>query len=214
MLWFSRNQAVHKRVIPEVLKLADNVRRVSFEHLAAWSQKQHPRKANWTKPPQDWCKVSFNAIIRNSFSIQAAVCRNNRGEIRQILTQIRPPCSQVNGEALAAKLATELASSMQLNQFVLEGESATVIAALHNVIPSLDSTFDHVIKDILLSFSDTSLWEARKISRNENFCAHYVAYRAPARVLPGCIPSLFPPPPHPSSIPICSKKDPHPCTPH
>jgi hypothetical protein len=32
----------------------------------------------------------------------------------QILTQIRPPCSQVNGKALATKLAAELAFSMQL----------------------------------------------------------------------------------------------------
>jgi hypothetical protein len=112
MIWFSRNQAVHKGVILEVLKFVENIRKVSSEHIAAWSQKQHPRKATWTKPPQDWCKVSFNAIIRNSFSIQAAVCRNNRGEIRQILTQIRPPCSQVNGEALVAKLAAKLASSM------------------------------------------------------------------------------------------------------
>ena len=50
MMWFSRNQAIHKGVIPEVLKLAENIRRVSSEHIAAWSQKQHPRKATWTKP--------------------------------------------------------------------------------------------------------------------------------------------------------------------
>ena len=51
MMWFSRNQAVHKGVILEVLKLAENIRRLSSKHIAAWSQKQHPRKATWTKPP-------------------------------------------------------------------------------------------------------------------------------------------------------------------
>ena len=134
------------------------------------------------------------------------------GEIRQILTQIRPPCNQENGETLAAKLEAELTSSMQLKKFILEEESSTVIVALHNVVSSLDSNFNQVIKDTLLSFSDSSLWEARKIFRNETFCAHYVAYRATARVPPGCIPSLFSSPP--SSIPISSGKDPPPCTPH
>jgi hypothetical protein len=103
----------------------------------------------------------------------------------------------VNGEALAAKLAAELASIMQQKKFILEGESSTVIAALHNLVPRLDSPFDHVIKDTILSFSDSSLWEARKIFRNENFYAHYVAYKAAARVPLGCIPFLFSPPPPP-----------------
>jgi hypothetical protein len=136
------------------------------------------------------------------------MCRNNKGEIRHILTQIGPPFSQVNGEALAAKLATELAFSMQLNQFILEGESSTVIAALNSVIPSLDSTFDHFIKDILLSFSDSSLWEATK-SPEMKISTPIMWFIGPRQ-------AAFPPysPPPPSSIPICSGKDPPPCTPH
>jgi hypothetical protein len=113
----------------------------------------------------------------------------------------------VNGEAQVAKLASMLVSSMQLNKFILEGESSTVISALHNSAFRLDFPYDHVISDTLLSFPVSSLWEARKISRNENFCSHYVAYRAAARVPLGCIPSLsFPP----SSIQIYSEKDPPP----
>ena len=117
----------------------------------------------------------------------------------------------MNGEALAAKLAAELVSSMQLNKFILEGESSTVISALHNSAFRLDSPFDHVIKDTLLSFSDSSLWEARKIFKNENLCAHYMAYMAMARVPRAAFPPFSPPP---SSIPICSGKDPPPFTPH
>ena len=127
MLWLSRNQAVHKGVILELLKLAETIRRVSSKHLAAWNQKLHPKTATWTKPPQDWSKVSFHAIIRNSFSTQATMCRNHKGEISQIVTQVRPPCSQDYGEALAAKLTADLASSLQLEKFILEGESNIVI---------------------------------------------------------------------------------------
>jgi hypothetical protein len=72
MMWFSRNQAMHKGVFLEALKLAENIRKVSSEHIAAWSQKQNTRKETWTKPSQDWCKISFKAIIKNFFSIQVA----------------------------------------------------------------------------------------------------------------------------------------------
>ena len=60
----------------------------------------------------------------------------------------------MNGEALAAKLVGVLVSSMQLNKFILEGESFIVISALHTLAFRLDSTFDHVIKDTLLCFSE------------------------------------------------------------
>jgi hypothetical protein len=73
----------------------------------------------------------------------------------QCLTQIRP--QQLNAEALAAKLAAELASTMQLKKFIPEGESSTVIAALHNQVTSLDFMFNQVIKDTFLSFLDSSL---------------------------------------------------------
>jgi hypothetical protein len=86
LLWFSRNQVVHKGVIPEVSKLAANIKRVSYEHFAAWSSKLHLVKEIWSKPPQGFCKINFDAAIREVFSTQAAVCRNSNGEIIMILT--------------------------------------------------------------------------------------------------------------------------------
>jgi hypothetical protein len=75
----------------------------------------------------------------------------------------------------------------------LEGESSTVILALQNPAFRLDFLFEHVINDTLTSFPVSSLWEARKINTNENFCTHYVAYRAAAKVLLAFPP--YPPPP-------------------
>jgi hypothetical protein len=90
MLWFSINQAVHKGAFPEVLKLATNIKRISLKHFATCSLKLHPTKENWSKLPQDSCKVNFDAIFRENFSTQAAVCRNSKGVIIKILTQVRP----------------------------------------------------------------------------------------------------------------------------
>jgi hypothetical protein len=58
IMWFSRNQVVHKGVIPKVSSLAANVKRVSLEHYAARPSKLHPIKEAWIKPPQGWCKLS------------------------------------------------------------------------------------------------------------------------------------------------------------
>ena len=53
IMWFSRNQAVHKGVIPKVSSLAANIRRVSVEHYAAWSQKLLPITEAWTNLLKD-----------------------------------------------------------------------------------------------------------------------------------------------------------------
>jgi hypothetical protein len=50
-MWFSRNQAIHKGVIPKVSTLAANIRQVSLEHYAAWSLKIKPVTEAWIKHP-------------------------------------------------------------------------------------------------------------------------------------------------------------------
>ena len=121
-----------------------------------------------------------------------------------MFSQFRPPCSSTYGAALSAHLAALLASSMKLHKFILEGVSHVITAALKAPAPIKNAQIDHVIQETITSFPPSSLWEAKKISRSENFCALYVAYRTTARVLPGYIPSLI----SPSSISICSGKDP------
>ena len=123
LMWFSRNQAVHKGVFPEVSTLAASIKRVSLEHYVAWSLKLHPAKEVWPKPPQGFCKVNFDAAIREGFSTQAAACRNSNRDIIKILTQVRPPYSLVYGKALKTQLASVFANSLRLDKFILEGDS-------------------------------------------------------------------------------------------
>ena len=65
--------------------------------------------------------MNFDAAIKENLSTQAAVCRNSNGVIIKILTQVSPPCSPVYGEALAAKLAGVLASSLQWKSLSWKG---------------------------------------------------------------------------------------------
>jgi hypothetical protein len=205
MIWFSRNQAIHKGILPDALKLAANIKRVTMEHYAAWYSKHKLDKKTWSKPPPDCYKINYDAVFSEDFLTQATVYRNSKGKIIRMLTQFRPFCSPTYDAALAAHLAALLAYSMKLNYFIIEGVSHVITDALMSPAPNTNAPFYQVIQETITSFPPSSLWEAKYISRSQNFYALYVAYRATARVLPGCIPSLNSPL---SSIPICSGKDP------
>jgi hypothetical protein len=197
VLWFYRNQAVHKGVIPDVSTIVANINCVSLEHFTAWSSKLHPIKEVWSKPPHGFCKVNFDTAIREGFSTQAVVCINSNGMIIKALTQVRPICNPVYGEALAAQLAGVLANSLKLDRFILEGDSNIVILSLNNPTLSIDWHIDHVILETLASFQVFSHWEARNINRSVNFCIYYVAYRGHSKGYPGLHSLLFSPEFHP-----------------
>jgi hypothetical protein len=82
---------------------------------------------------------------------------------------------------------------MKLNNFILEGVSHVITDALMSPALNNNAHIYHVIQETITRFPPSTLWEAKYISRSENFCALYVAYRATTRVLPGCIPSLISP---------------------
>ena len=110
-----------------------------------------------------------------------------------MISQFQPPYNPIYGAALAAHLASLLASSMKLNKFILEGVSIVIMSSFKSPTLFRDGHIENIIHDTITSFPPSSLWEARNISRSENLCALYVAYRAAARVLPGFIPSLVSP---------------------
>jgi hypothetical protein len=186
-----------------------------LEHLVAWTSNFSPNREHWSPPPPpDSFKINFDTAIRDEFSSQAAICRNSNGKIIKILAQIRPTCSPAYGEAQAALLASFLAVSLNLDNFVLERDSATVIIALQDPSIILDWQHDHIICNIFSLIPVSFTWKARKVSRSANLCALYMANRAAVGFISNGIPSLssplfpflfvvekIPPPPPPPSLP-------------
>ena len=84
----------------------------------------------WLPPSQEWFKINFDTTIRDNFSAQAAVCCNYEGKIILMVSQISYSCHPNFGEALATLLAASLAASLNLGNFILEGESQIVILEL------------------------------------------------------------------------------------
>jgi hypothetical protein len=205
LLWFYRNKAFHDGVSFDALQLSRNVNKIYQHHSMAWTQLSTPLIEKWIHPPDDWFKINFDTAIREDFSAQAVVCRNHKGQIIDMVSQINFHCSPNLGEALAAHLAILLASSLHLKNFIFEGDSQTVILALQQPTLSQDWRISNTIYESIGSIPAGSSWSAWKVNRSANFCTHYAAHWAAAKFIPGSIPTY----PSPTfSIPIVSGNDP------
>jgi hypothetical protein len=87
---------------------------------------------------------------------------------------------------------------MHLSNFIIEGDSLIVITALQFPALIIDWHIEKLILATIALLPPSSKWEAKKINRSANFCAHHVAYWAAARVLLGYIP--ISPPSSPSAF--------------
>jgi hypothetical protein len=190
LLWFSRNKAHHEGIIPNISILASSIRKTTLAHAAAWKASSPSESKAWCPPSPGHHKINFDMAIRESFSAQAAVCRDHKGQIIKAISLVSPPCSPNYGEALAAQLAASLAISLKLENFTIKGDSLIVITALQHPSITQDWLIEKVIKDTLVLLRPSPTWVAKKINRSANFCTHHVAYWAAARVHSGCIPTL------------------------
>ena len=138
LLWFARNKAVHEGLIPDITTLASSIRKTTLDHAAAWQSTSSLVKEFWSPPPAGSFKVNFDTAIRDTFSVQAAICKDSTGKIIKALSQTNPPCDLNFGEALAARLVASLAASLHLENFSLKGDSTVVIFALNNPSITLD----------------------------------------------------------------------------
>jgi hypothetical protein len=137
-----------------------------LEHLTAWTSNFSLNREHWSPPPPDSFKINFDTTIRDKFFSQTVVCRNSNEKIIKILAQIRPTCSLAYGEAQVALLASFLIVSLNLDNFVLEGDSATFITTLQDPSIILDWQLDHIICNIFSLIPVSSTWKARKVNRS------------------------------------------------
>jgi hypothetical protein len=68
LLWFSRNKAVHEGIIPNILQLADTIKKTALAHSAAWKSPPVPLTESWTPLAIGSFKINFDTAIRDNFS--------------------------------------------------------------------------------------------------------------------------------------------------
>ncbi|XP_059428504.1 uncharacterized protein LOC132162261 [Corylus avellana] len=169
LLWFYRNKAYHEGKIVDARSISTHINKITLEHFHAWNITSSLTKEIWTPPSVTWFKINFVTAIKDSFSVQAVVCRDSNGTIIRILSQISLACLSNYGEALAAQLAVSLASSLHIGKFIIEGDSQVVILALQQPALSLDRWISSIISDTIDSIPAFSFGEVRKVTRNANF---------------------------------------------
>jgi hypothetical protein len=67
------------------------------------------------------------------------------------------------GEALAARLAISLTRSLNMDRFIIEGDSAVVIQVLNNPLSEVDWRISFIILDSINSISSTSFGKLERL---------------------------------------------------
>jgi hypothetical protein len=173
-LWFVRNKAHHADLILNALVISFTINKTVLEHHVAWKNSLAISREIWQPPSPPFFKINYDTAIIDIFSTQAAVCRDSRGTIIRCVSIISSPCSLSYSEALATLLASQLATSLGLFNFILQGDSLMVTQALQ--LPTITKDWRialdiSVIHFIIPPFTN---WTVPKINRSANFCAYYV----------------------------------------
>jgi len=87
----------------------------------------------------------------------------------------------------SAFLACQLALSLYLSQFILEGDSLKMALSLQKPTLIQDWRISHIISQIMSAIPPTSNWLAKHVNRSANFCAHLVANWTATKFLSSCI---------------------------
>jgi hypothetical protein len=127
-------------------------------------------------------------LLEKHFYVQAAIYKDSRGSIIKCVSFISSSCSPIYGKALA----TQLAISMGLSNFILEGNSLIVTLGLQLPTITQDWRIASTISVIHSILSPTTSWITSKVNRSANFYAHHVTNWAATIIYSGCILILFP----------------------
>jgi hypothetical protein len=150
-----QNKAFHDGTSFDACNISAHINKISLEHFQAWHSANAKPVEIWIPPAPNWVKINFDTTIHESFSTQVVVCCNFDGCVIHMSSLISSSYSPNMGEALAARLAISLANSLNIDRFILEGDSVVVIQALNNSLSEVDWRISPIILDSLNSISST-----------------------------------------------------------
>jgi len=185
LIWLLRNKLIHEAIQPNRAIVLQLLKFTLDSHYLAWKALELP--SLWTPPCSGFLKCNFDVAIRDNFAVAAAVISNSDGEIILAATQKLSITDALAGEAFAALLTSRLATSVGLENFLLEGDALLVILAVNQ--PYLFSSwhFAPYISNIRLELFIFQSRNASKVSRYANFRAHVLAKWAATHLVFGSI---------------------------
>lgn len=88
--------------------------------------------------------------------MQAVICRDSSGQILIAKSSLGPPCDPNTREALVAFIVAQMAASLKLQSFIMEGDSQVVVLAINNSDLTIDWQITPIISDIITTFQKSS----------------------------------------------------------
>jgi hypothetical protein len=105
----AKNNRVHNNVTPHFHNLAIQVQKSIDIHQQAWTAKD--LIASWNPPPLGFFKINFDVAVRPNYMVAAAVISDHDGSLLWATAKKLPLLDINAGEAHAALLAVETATS-------------------------------------------------------------------------------------------------------
>jgi ribonuclease HI len=112
-----------------------------------------------------------------------AVIRDHTGEVQAVKSLTHTSLMEpVVAEAMAARMAIQLARELGLKQIQMEGDAKVVVEAVKSNAPDW-SCWGHVTEDIRIALQYFKGWDMSFVSRTSNQAAHTIARSASTQVL-------------------------------
>ncbi|KAB1215094.1 putative L-type lectin-domain containing receptor kinase S.7 [Morella rubra] len=109
---------------------------VSLEHHCAWKELASSLlNAAWSPPLPGVLKINCDVAICSSFAAAACVGRDCSGCIVFATSELLPAVDPLEGECLAVALAVRKAGSLNLQDFVIEGDCRVLFDVLDSAAP-------------------------------------------------------------------------------
>jgi hypothetical protein len=127
-IWFSRNQLVHKAVIPSPMQALTQIASTSAIHCKAWTNSTV--SFIWSPPLLGSTKANFDVVLSSDFAVAATVVSNSNGNTIGAATKKILTKDVALGEALAALLAVQTATSSDAYSLILEEDALNAVLAI------------------------------------------------------------------------------------
>ena len=188
-IWFARNKLIHNNIQPVPAKTVQQLRITHEYHISAW---QVSALSSLWSPPQPCVKGNFDVAICGNFAVTAAVISDSSEEIICAATEKLFSSYALSRKASTALLGFRLATSSGFNNLMLEEDALLVILAMNKLHIFAIWQFAPIVLDLRLELSSFQSWNALKVSRHANFCAHVLAKWAATHLVFDSIPLRSP----------------------
>uniref|UniRef100_A0A803QIZ3 RNase H type-1 domain-containing protein n=1 Tax=Cannabis sativa TaxID=3483 RepID=A0A803QIZ3_CANSA len=141
---------------------------------------QPPIHNKWF-PPAGWTMCNTDVVIGETFSVGAAVFRNEKGVVLNISTKKLQYSEPLAGEVAAINWGAEVAVSLNYNNVIFQSDSKGTIEAIttdHSMIKDLNHNIQPLVQRFHTIAHRMELWEATWVPRSLNGVADFVAHLA------------------------------------